>query len=92
MALSPDDLAQLDALLGGAAAEAGALKTVRQELSGLSLTQCDASDIYAEQPFRDYPRFRVYLVDGSNHCWTITTDAARATGLVVVHHKAARAI
>ncbi|MFC0239209.1 hypothetical protein [Rhodopseudomonas telluris] len=92
MALSPDDIARIDALLGDDAAETGALKAVRQALPGLSLTQCDASDIDAEQPFRDYPRFSVYLVDGSSHCWTITTDIAHATGLVVVHHKAARAI
>ena len=68
----------------------GVLATLRRQLPGLSLTQCDPSDIYAEAPFRDYPRFSVYLVDGSNHCWTITTDSAKATGLVVVQHKTAR--
>jgi hypothetical protein len=90
MALSTDELVRLDALLGGADAETGVLATVRQQFPGLSLTRCDASDIYHETPFREYPRFSVYLVDGSTHCWAITADAARATGLVVVHHKVAR--
>jgi hypothetical protein len=90
MALSVDDLTRLDALLGGADAEVGVLAAVRQQFPGLSLTRCDASDIDHEQPFRAYPRFSVYLVDGSNHCWAITGDATHATGLVVVHHTTAR--
>lgn len=90
MALTCDDLSKLDALLGSAEAERGALTTLRQQLPHLSLTSCDPSDIYAEAPFRDYPRFSVYLVDGSQHCWSITADVAKATGLVVTHHKVAR--
>ena len=90
MRISQDDVGTLDALLGGADVERGALSTLRQRLPHLSLTQCDPSDIDTEAPFRDYPRFSVYLVDGSQHCWTLTTDAAQATGLVVVQHKAAR--
>jgi hypothetical protein len=90
MGLSADDIARLDALLGGDV-EAGVLATVRQQFPGLSLTQCDASDIDHEQPFRTYPQVSLYLVNGANHCWTITLDAAQATGLVVARHKAARA-
>lgn len=90
MALTCDDLTRLDALLGGLDAERTALATLRQQLPHLSLTSCDPSDIDAEAPFRDYPRFSVYLVDGSQHCWAITPDAAKATGLVVTHHKVAR--
>ncbi|WP_420133747.1 hypothetical protein [Rhodopseudomonas sp.] len=90
MTISSDDVARLDALLGGAEAERSALTMLRQQLPHLSLTSCDPSDIDAEAPFREYPRFSVYLVDGSQHCWTITADAAKATGLVVTHHKVAR--
>ncbi|KIZ34678.1 MULTISPECIES: hypothetical protein [Rhodopseudomonas] len=89
MALSNDDLGKLEALLGSAEADAAALTTLRQQLPGLSLTRCDASDMDCEQPFREYPKFSLYLVDGTDHCWRLTTDPARATGLVVVQHKAA---
>jgi|GEM_PF-343122 len=89
MPLSAEDLTKLDALLGGADAHVGTLSLVRQQFPGLSLTQCDASDIDQEQPFRIYPRFNVYLVDRSDHCWAITGNPAQATGLVVAHHKAA---
>lgn len=80
MALSADDISALDTLLGGAEAGKDAVMRVRQRLPGLSLTQCDASDIDHQQPFRDYPRFSVFLVDRSRHCWSITGDATRATG------------
>lgn len=90
MGLAAADIATLDALLGGDAADAAVLKSLREQLPGLSLTSCDASDIDQETPFRDYPRFSVYLIDGSAHCWKITDDPARATGLVVGRHRLAR--
>ncbi len=65
------------------------LTALRQQLPKLSLTRCDASDIDAETPFRAFPRFTLYLVDGADHCWKLTSDPARATGLVVVQHKVA---
>jgi hypothetical protein len=89
MALSADDLTRLDALLGGAEACGNVVANLRQQFPALSLTQCDASDLDQEQPFRVYPRLSLYLVDSSDHCWTITGNPAQATGLVVAHHKAA---
>jgi hypothetical protein len=87
MALSQQDLAAIDALLAAPDADASALTALRQRLPKLTLTRCDASDIDAETPFRAFARFTVYLVDGADHCWTLTTDPDRATGLVVVQHK-----
>ncbi|MCG6204781.1 hypothetical protein LPW26_09045 [Rhodopseudomonas sp. HC1] len=90
MPLSADDLTTLDTLLGCADADAGVFPRLRQQLPAMSLTRCDASDIDQEQPFRVYPQFNVYLVDSSDHCWTITGNPAQATGLVVADRKAAR--
>jgi hypothetical protein len=87
MALSAEDIATLDALLGGHAVEADVLKALRAQLAGLSLTSCDVSDIDQEQPFRDYPCVSVYLVDAADHCWKMTDDPARATGLVVAKRR-----
>jgi hypothetical protein len=50
----------------------------------MTVTQCDPSDIDLETPFRVLAGVSLYLVDGMDHCWRLTTDATRATGLVVV--------
>jgi hypothetical protein len=80
--ISPDDLARLDDLL--AAPPAGnPLAEFRSNFPGLSLTRCDAGDMSSEPVFREYPQFKLYLVDGRDHCWHITNDPTAATGIVV---------
>jgi hypothetical protein len=80
--IGPDDLARLDDLL--AAPPAGnPLAEFRTHFPGLSLTRCDAGDMSSEQVFREYPKFKLYLVDGRDHCWHITSDPTAATGIVV---------
>jgi len=80
--ISPDDLARIDDLL--VAPPAGnPLAEFRTHFPGLSLTRCDAGDMSSEQVFREYPKFKLYLVDGRDHCWHITNDPAAATGIVV---------
>ena len=80
--ISPDDLARIDGLL--VAPPAGnPLAEFRSRFPGLSLTRCDAGDMSSEQVFREYPKFKLYLVDGRDHCWHITDDPAAATGIVV---------
>jgi hypothetical protein len=87
MALSDADLAQIEALLAPPQADAGALAGFRARFPGLTLTRCDAADMGAESPFREYPRFNLYLVDAADHCWRLTADPARATGIVVAQRK-----
>jgi hypothetical protein len=36
-----------------------------------------------ETPFRQYEGFDLYLVDGRNHCWSLTDRPENATGLAV---------
>lgn len=83
MPLSDEAMVKIEAALGSADANAHAVAVLRSELPGLSLTRCDLSDLGVEPPFRQFPRFSLYLVDASDHCWRITDDPARATGLVV---------
>jgi hypothetical protein len=87
MGLNAVELGEIDALLGAPEAGNEALAELRRRFPGLSLTRCDASDIDAEEPFRAYRRFTLYLVDGTDHCWHITGDPVRATGLVIVPNK-----
>ena len=86
MGLSENDLATIDSMLA-AGADASALAAFRERFPGLSLTHCDASDIDAETPFREYPGLTLFLVDANDHCWRITADPARATGIVVARRK-----
>lgn len=83
MPLTEDAIARIDAVLGPQDVEASALAGFRREFPGLSLTRCDLSDLGVEEPFRQYPRFNLYLVDASDHCYRLTTDPERATGIVV---------
>lgn len=83
MALTENNLAQLETLLGSAAVGENPLADFRQRFPGLSITRCDASDMGSDEPFRTYPGFNLNLVDGTNHCWRITADPTIATGIVV---------
>ena len=89
MGLSADDLTEIDALLGAPDAGAGALASVRARFPKLAVTRADPSDVDSETPFRQYNRFDLFLVDGSNHCWRLTAEPERASGLVVVAHRGA---
>jgi hypothetical protein len=63
------------------------LARLRRELPGRSITVCDAADMTEGRPYRAYPEFEVYLVDGSGHCWQLTQDPAVATALVVAQRR-----
>lgn len=84
MGLTADDVREIETLLGAGEAGAQTLADLRRRFPGLSVTRCDPSDLGVETPFREFARFALHLVDGSDHCWRLTGDPARATGLVVV--------
>ncbi len=92
MSLGTSELAEIDELLNAESdtspsRNARGLDGFRVRFPRLSLTRCDASDLDAETPFRVYPGLSLFLVDASDHCWRITSDPARATGIVVARHK-----
>ncbi len=84
MPIGTAELVDIETVLHEAAGSAQAIADLRHRFAALSVTQCDASDVDLETPVRVLPRFSLYLVDGTDHCWRLTTDTARATGLVVV--------
>jgi hypothetical protein len=91
MGLGASELAIIDELLraeseSAPGSGASALAGFRERFPRLSLTRCDASDIDSETPFRVYSTLSLFLVDASDHCWRITSDPARATGIVVARH------
>lgn len=83
MSLTEDALARIEAALGPQEADPAALASFRREFPGLSFTRCDLSDLGVEAPFRQYPRFNLYLVDAHDHCSRLTSDLERATGVVI---------
>ncbi len=86
--LTTDKLGEIEALLAAPAADPSILADFRQKFPGVSITRCDASDVDAEHPYKEFPRFTLYLVSAINHCVSITRDPSIATGIIVVHNKA----
>ncbi|QBR71985.1 hypothetical protein CU048_12705 [Beijerinckiaceae bacterium] len=87
MALSVDDLTAIDALLVTPDPNASPFSELRRRLPHLSWTCCDATDV-TEEPFRVYERFEIHLVNSADHCAQITSDPARATGIVLARRSA----
>jgi len=80
MAINEQDLTRIASFLEGGLDAPGEF---RRHFPGLSFTRCDAADLSEEPFFRRYAGFDLYLVDGRSHCWRITSDPARATGVVI---------
>jgi hypothetical protein len=83
MTLSASELETIEALLAAPEADPQAL---RRQFPHLSVTRCDPSDIDTETPFRTWPHLSLYLVESADHCWRLTGEPERATGIVIVAH------
>jgi hypothetical protein len=87
MALSADELTEIDKTLSAPGADEHVFAELRRRFPHLAWTRCDASDV-TEEPFRTYPRFDVHLLDSADHCAQITADPARATGIILARRRA----
>ncbi|MBF0255501.1 MAG: hypothetical protein HQL47_03365 [Gammaproteobacteria bacterium] len=56
---------------------------LRQAFPELHFSFCLDDDVIADTPALSLPGFNLYLVDSSNHCLSLTSDARGASGLVV---------
>jgi hypothetical protein len=83
MALNQATITRIELVLQPLDADGAAIEQIRREFPGLRLTSCDLSDVGMAEPYRQFSRFNLYLVDTSEHCWRLTTDLANASGLVV---------
>lgn len=81
MSLSDNDLTAIEAWLQG-----GDCSTAdfRRRFPGLSLTRLDPLDVRDETPARVCPPYRLFLLDGRDHCVRMTANPAEATGVVLV--------
>ena len=88
MALSVDELSEIERVLAAPGTDAQVLVEVRRRFPHLSWTRCDASDV-VEEPFRSYLRFDLHLLNSTDHCAQITVDPTCATGIILAARKAA---
>ncbi|MGY4234073.1 hypothetical protein ACVWZ4_001326 [Bradyrhizobium sp. USDA 4472] len=89
MALTTEELIEMERLLSADGAEVGKLSELRRRFPQLAFVRCDASDL-SDVPFRQAPRFDLHLLDGSNHCAQITGEPTRASGIVLAKRKDTR--
>ncbi|RXH42170.1 hypothetical protein [Bradyrhizobium zhanjiangense] len=89
MALTAKELIEIERLLAADSAEMGPFVELRRRFPQLAWVRCDASDV-ADQPFRQFPRFDLHLIDGSDPCVQITSDPTRATGIVLAKRNVGR--
>lgn len=86
MAISDAELAEIEKMLS--AEGSPVLSELRAKFSHLSWTRCDASDVI-ESPYRSYAHCEMHLLDGADHCVTVTNDPSHATGVIVAYRRAA---
>ena len=92
MALDPDAVSRLDALLAalGQAGNADVLETgLAQLLPAVGRRRCDASDVL-EEPFRRGVGADLHLLDTAGHCIRVTSEPGEATALLIAVHAEAR--
>ena len=87
MALSDSDLAAIEKVLTAEDATTPVFAELRRLFPALSWTQCDATDV-TEEPFRVVSRYDIHLLDAADHCAHLTTDPARATGVILARRSA----
>jgi hypothetical protein len=87
MALSMEDLTEIDRILSAPGADAQTFTQLRSRFPHLAWTRCDASDV-TEAPFRIYARFDIHLLNSADHCAQLTVDPGCATGIVLAKRDA----
>ena len=79
--------AELVAAVRKAALEAGVsgqtLAALRAQFPGIHFSLCGDDDVVEARPFLSGPELNIYLVDGREHCLTLTEDLNVATGLLL---------
>ena len=83
MSLSPTDFAHIVSVLDSVGPSVDGVAALKARFVGLSFTRCHPSEVDTETPFFERETFSLYLVDAADHCWRLTDDPQRATGLVV---------
>ena len=89
MALSAEELTEIEQVLSALAADAPVIAEMRGRYPKLSWTRCDASDV-VEAPYKQTTLYDIHLLNSHDHCSQITSDPAQATGIILAKRKTPR--
>jgi hypothetical protein len=89
MALSAEELTEIDRVLSGLSADAPVIAEMKRRFPKLSWTRCDASDVI-EAPYKSNTLYDIHLLNSSDHCSQITSDPEQATGIILAKRKTPR--
>lgn len=82
--IAPETLTALADAVGGRPLDEAVLADLRGRFPGLRLTLCGDDDVPARlAPALARPGFNLYLVNGSEHCLSLTNDPEVAIGVVL---------
>ena len=70
--------------LDGRTLDENTLRGLRASYPGVYFTACSDDDVIdPARPYIERPELNIYLVDGSDHCLSLTNDPQGATGLLL---------
>lgn len=81
--MTPAALNEALALAEAAHSVRDAASTLRKRFAPLRVVVVDAADMRGEPPAASGATKALYFGASDGHCWTLTTDAARAAGLFI---------
>lgn len=81
--ITQDTLKAIAAKIASDALNEPLIAELRTEFAPLHFTYCSDDDICGVLPVLECASFNLYLIDGREHCLTLTTDYQTATGVVV---------
>ncbi|HNA28888.1 MAG TPA: DUF6129 family protein [Thiobacillaceae bacterium] len=82
--IAPETLAAVADAVGTRPLDEAVLADVRTQFPDLRLTLCGDDDVPARlAPALERPGFNLYLVNGSEHCLSLTNDPEVAIGVVL---------
>lgn len=82
--IAPETLSAVADSVGARALDDALLADLRSQFPGLHLTLCGDDDVPARlPPALERPGFNLYLVNGSEHCLSLTNDPDVAIGVVL---------
>jgi len=81
--ISQESVDAIVARVAASALDESLASQLRAEFPGLHFTWCMDDDMGSEEPLLERPDFNLYLVNGEGHCLKLTTDLAKANGVVI---------
>ena len=81
--IDPAIIDEVLALVETEGPEENIIATLRARWSDIHFTHCFEDELCLEKPIREGTLANIYLVNGHNHCATITDHEPSATGLLI---------